>query len=351
MEHENIDETTRYLVACENVKKIVNAIKSIKIKYYPNFAKISVEDKKIYEQLEANLEKISEDNNLNRLKVALMEEVSAKYDKKDIRNESRNPKFVDNELLACYGAIDAQQKALSRGKIKQAKKCQDVLKQYLNEIDSMSCRELVINYPEILEFSSVYEDYLREDTANKFWLVNTNKLVRFYEGADGLKTGHTDAAKYCLAATAKKNNLRFIAVVLGEENSSVRNQETMNLLDYGFNHYQMNLIKSKGDVLKKISLDKATEEKISLIPISDIGVITEKSNKKHNYTYEVKTKDFQLPIKQGDIVGKVVVKDGEKEIISVPLTVSDSVYQLSFLQLFGKSIKDLVSGNFAFSFE
>ena len=180
---------------------------------------------------------------------------------------------------------------------------------------------------------------------------HTIKLVRFYEGADGLKTGHTDAAKYCLAATAKKNNLRFIAVVLGEENSSVRNQETMNLLDYGFNHYQMNLIKSKGDVLKKISLDKATEEKISLVPISDIGVITEKSNKKHNYTYEVKTKDFQLPIKQGDIVGKVVVKDGEKEIISVPLTVSDSVYQLSFLQLFGKSIKDLVSGNFAFSFE
>ena len=68
-------------------------------------------------------------------------------------------------------------------------------------------RELITKYPEILEFSSVYEDYLREDTENKFWLVNTNKLVRFYEGADGLKTGHTDAAKYCLAATAKKNNL------------------------------------------------------------------------------------------------------------------------------------------------
>ena len=104
---------------------------------------------------------------------------------------------------------------------------------------AMIARELVVNYPEILEFSSVYEDYLREDTANKFWLVNTNKLVRFYEGADGLKTGHTDAAKYCLAATAKKNNLRFIAIVLGEENSNVRNQEVMSLLDYGFNHYQM----------------------------------------------------------------------------------------------------------------
>lgn len=216
---------------------------------------------------------------------------------------------------------------------------------------AMIARELLVNYPEILEFSSVYEDYLREDTANKFWLVNTNKLVRFYEGADGLKTGHTDAAGYCLAATAKKNNLRFIAIVLGEENSNVRNQEVMSLLDYGFNHYQMNLIKSKGDVLKQISLDKATKDNVSLVPISDIGVVTEKSSKKKDYTYEVKTRNFQLPVKQGDIVGKVVVKDEEKEIISVPLTVSESIYPLSFLQLFEKSVKDLVSGNFVFSFE
>ncbi len=146
MEHENVDENARYLTACENVKKIVNAIKSIKIKYYPNFAKISDEDKKVYEQLEFNLEKISEDNNLNRLKNALMEEVSAKYDKKDIKNETRNPQFLDNGLLACYGAIDAQQKALSQGRISQAKKCQNILKQYMKEIDSIEFRMLIINY-------------------------------------------------------------------------------------------------------------------------------------------------------------------------------------------------------------
>ena len=146
MEHENVDENARYLTACENVKKIVNAIKSIKIKYYTNFSKISDEDKKTYEELELNLERISEDNNLNRLKTALMEEVSAKYDKKDIKNEPRDPKFLDNGLLACYGAIDAQQKALSQGKISQARKCQDILKQYMNEIDSTEFRKLIINY-------------------------------------------------------------------------------------------------------------------------------------------------------------------------------------------------------------
>lgn len=169
MEHENIDETTRYLAACENVKKIVNAIKSIKIKYYPNFAKISAEDKKIYEQLEANLEKISEGNNLNGLKVALMQEVSAKYDKKDIKNEQGNPNSVDNELQACYGAIDAQKEALSHGKIKQAKKCQEILKQYLNELDSMSYRELVVNYKRE-KFGELIKDKDAVQEKNEAWM-------------------------------------------------------------------------------------------------------------------------------------------------------------------------------------
>lgn len=216
---------------------------------------------------------------------------------------------------------------------------------------AMIARELVINYPEILEFSSVYEDYLREDTENKFWLVNTNKLVRFYEGADGLKTGHTDAAKYCLAATAKKNNLRFIAIVLGEEDSKVRNQEVMSLLDYGFNHYQMDLIKSKDQVLKTIPLDKATKSKVSLVPISDIGVLSSKSSKKKEYDYEIKVHDIPLPVKKGDVVGEVIVKEKNKKITTVPITVSESVSSLSFLQLLGRGIQDLASGNFSFSFD
>ena len=214
---------------------------------------------------------------------------------------------------------------------------------------AMIARELVVNYPEILDFSSVYEDYLREDTENKFWLVNTNKLVRFYEGADGLKTGHTDAAKYCLAATAKKNDLRFIAIVLGEENSKVRNQEVMSLLDYGFNHYQMNLIKSKDEVVKTIPLDKATKKSVSLVPVSNICILSKKSSNKKKYDYEVKMKSLSLPVEKGDVVGKVIVKDGKKNITSVDLTVSENVKSLSFWQLFIRGIIDTVSGNIHFS--
>lgn len=217
---------------------------------------------------------------------------------------------------------------------------------------AMIARELVVNYPEILEFSSVYEDYLRENTENKFWLVNTNKLVRFYEGADGLKTGHTDAAKYCLAATAKKDVLRFIAIVLGEEDSKVRNQEVMSLLDYGFNHYQMNLIKSKDQVLKKIPVDKATKTEISLVPVHDIGVLSKKSDNSRKYTYDVEVNSFKFPVKEGDIVGKVVVKDKDKnkKITSVDLTVLEDIDSLSYIELFYKGFKDLFSGNYTFSF-
>lgn len=147
MEHENIDENAKYLKACENVKKMVHAIKLIKIKYYPNFAKISGKDKEIYEQLEENLQRISENNSLNKLKTVLMEEVSAKYDKKEINNENNEYKFTNDELLlACYGAIDAQKEALSFGKIKQARRCQNILKQYIKQIDSMTFREMVIKY-------------------------------------------------------------------------------------------------------------------------------------------------------------------------------------------------------------
>ena len=130
MEYEKTDEDIKYRTACENVKKIVNAIKSLKIKYYLDFSKISEEDEMRFKQLESNLDKISEENNLDGLKTELMSEVVAKYEKRDIKEGS--PRFIDDKLMACYGAIDVQQKVLSEGKIKKAIKCQQLLDKYIN---------------------------------------------------------------------------------------------------------------------------------------------------------------------------------------------------------------------------
>ncbi len=206
-------------------------------------------------------------------------------------------------------------------------------------------RELLMKYPEILRFSSIYEDYLRKDSERKFWLVNTNKLVSQYEGADGLKTGHTDDAGYCLAATVKRGNLRLIAITLGEKNSKVRNQETMNLLDYGFQSIKMKTLKKKGSIVKNVSFSKTDPKRIFYILKDDLNVI-ESPNKKNMYTYNVKLRKLSFPIKKGDVLGVIQAKNGNKVISSASLISSEDVRKLSFLELFFDSIKGVLFGSF-----
>lgn len=206
-------------------------------------------------------------------------------------------------------------------------------------------RELIIKHPDIFRFSSVYEDYLREDTDNKFWLVNTNKLVRFYEGADGLKTGHTDNAGYCLAATAKRNNLRLIAIVLGEGNATTRNNETMELLDYGYKNLKTVKLKSSGDIVKKIKFDKADTKIVDIVLKNDLYV-TENITDNKEYKYKIDIDDLKLPIKIGDIVGKIEVYSGNRKIKEGNLTVSKDINPLSFMELIFKEIVDLAIGEF-----
>ena len=211
---------------------------------------------------------------------------------------------------------------------------------------AMIARDLIINHPEILRFSSLYEDYLREDSDNKFWLVNTNKLVRFYEGADGLKTGHTDAAGYCLAATAKRGDLRLIAIVLGEEDSKVRNSETMNLLDYGFNNVKIKTLKNKGDVVKKIEIDKSDKEIVNVILKENLSVVSENYDT-GNYEYKIKIFDIKLPLKVGDIIGEILLIDKNSNIVSrAKLTISENINKLNFFDLYKKCLFNIINGSY-----
>lgn len=166
MDYQGTDDATRR-EACEKVKQIVKAIKAIKIKYYLNFSKISDKDEEMYQKLELNLEQISEQHDLKKLKVALMQEVEAKYDGKnpeDMKNEEQHGH--GNEILqACYGAIDAQKEALSKGRITQALRCQEQLKRYQKELDEAGSVE-VVNYKrekfaELMQTRDQLEDQLK----------------------------------------------------------------------------------------------------------------------------------------------------------------------------------------------
>lgn len=206
----------------------------------------------------------------------------------------------------------------------------------------------LLKHDEILEFSSVYEDYLRTDTPNKFWLVNTNKLVRFYDGADGLKTGFTDNAGYTMAVTAKRNDMRLIAIVLGEAVSKVRNQETTSLLDYGFNLYKVQVIKKQGDVIKTVDLNKATKNKVDVVLDSDITVLSKKSDTEKSYTEKITIDEVKLPLKKKQVIGNIEIYDGTNKIGSYPLVVNETVKKKNIFKLFLDNLKDIVVGNLVF---
>lgn len=202
----------------------------------------------------------------------------------------------------------------------------------------------LVRHEKILEFSSVYETYLRENTDRKIWLVNTNKLVRFKQGVDGLKTGFTDTAGYCLTATMKKDNMRIIATVMGEADLSVRNTEVGQMLDYAFSMYKLDKVLSKDSIVKKKNINKAKENKINIVPTRDVTILSKKTDK-INPTYKIKINDLKVPIKKGDIVGKLTVYDDNNILDTIDLTVNKDIKKANILELYIKYLKDILSGN------
>ena len=202
----------------------------------------------------------------------------------------------------------------------------------------------LLKHKEILNFSSVYEDYLRVDTPNKFWLVNTNKLVRTYSGADGLKTGHTDNAGYCLAVTAKKDNMRLIAIVLGEDTAATRNKEAAELLDYGFNTKSLKVIKKKDKLIKKIKLEKSTKKEIKIYPKNDITILKDKNQNNEKYKTKIKLEKIKLPIQKNKVVGKIEVYQNKTKIKEENLIVKEEVEKLTYLKLLIENLKNIPKG-------
>lgn len=209
---------------------------------------------------------------------------------------------------------------------------------------AMMAKELV-KHEKIFEFTTIYEDYLRQNTDNKFWLVNTNKLIKTYEGADGLKTGYTKEAGYCLTATASKNRMRLIGTIMGASDSKSRNSQMTTLLDYGFNSYEMQVEVKKGEVVSKKHISKAKDENVEIVPKEDASVLVERGNKKEALNYEMILDKLKLPLKVGDKVGVLKLKEGNKVISTVDLTVKNDVEKASILELYKRSVKTILSGS------
>ena len=213
---------------------------------------------------------------------------------------------------------------------------------------ALIARELV-KHKKVLEYSSNYEDYLRENTNKKFWLVNTNKLIKTYEGMDGLKTGYTEKAGYCLTATAKRNNMRLISVVMKESDSKIRNNETSEILDYGFNLYRVNRLFKKNDVVSKYVDNKSSKVNNDVIVKNDISILNKKSSKKRNITYKVKLDKKKLPIKKNEKVGIIEVKENGKVIYKDNVYSKNLIKKANLLEVLIRNLMDIFSGRYLFN--
>lgn len=221
----------------------------------------------------------------------------------------------------------------------------DVENHYSSANDMALIAKELVKYDKILEFSGTYEDYIREGTDKSFWLVNTNKLVRFYQGVDGLKTGYTTTAGYCLTATAKKDGMRIITVVMNEPDSATRNSETTAMLDYGFNMYGMEQLLNKDNVLGKIKVDLGEKEYVEVVPKEEVNILNNKNSNKRNITYKVELNDVKAPIAIGDTVGKINVIENDKTIMTVDVTVKENIDKANIFISYLRNLKDIVSGN------
>ena len=190
-------------------------------------------------------------------------------------------------------------------------------------------RELLRNHPDIQKFTTIWMDTVRGGT---FGLSNTNKLVRFYPGATGLKTGFTSAAGYCLSASATREGLPLVAVVMGAETSQNRFAACKQLLDYGFANYA--LVQPEYPDTLTVPVKLGAEKEVKAIPSGQDAVLLDKGQKSSVTTETELLPEVAAPVSQGQRLGTLTIKAGEQVLAQIPLVAQTTVPRLTYMQIF-----------------
>ena len=191
---------------------------------------------------------------------------------------------------------------------------------------SLMSRELLNKHPDITKYTTIYMDTLRNGKSS---LVNTNKLVRNYKGATGLKTGSTSVALYNLSASATRDDLSLIAVVMKAPTSAIRFSEAQKLLDYGFNNFQYKKLASKGDIVKTVTINKGIASSVNAILESDSGILIQKGQDKNIQQIMELPEILQAPITQGQTIGNITYTLDGKEIGKVNIVAEKNIEKIS----------------------
>ncbi|MCX8130194.1 MAG: D-alanyl-D-alanine carboxypeptidase [Clostridia bacterium] len=200
---------------------------------------------------------------------------------------------------------------------------------------ALMSRELISKHPDIIKYSSTWHETIRD---GKTTLDNTNKLIKFYDGCDGLKTGFTTKAGFCLSATAKRNDMRLISVVLGAPNSNTRFAETRKLLDTGFKNYIVSILNKKGEEVTDVEIKKGLKTSVKGIYKEDARFLLEKGDH-GKIEHEVKIQEnITAPLKAGQKIGEVLYKVGDKEIGKAEIVAESDVDKASVIRLFFRMV-------------
>ena len=187
---------------------------------------------------------------------------------------------------------------------------------------ALMSRELLTKHPSITKYTTIYMDSLRDGKSS---LVNTNKLVRNYKGATGLKTGSTSVALYNLSASATRNDLSLIAVIMKAPTSPIRFAEAQKLLDYGFNNFEYKKLANKNDLIKEVSVDKGIENSVNAILENDSGVLIQKGQNKDIVQSMELPDSVSAPVSAGQVLGNVTYSLNGNEIGKVNIVAEKSV--------------------------
>lgn len=198
-------------------------------------------------------------------------------------------------------------------------------------------RELLQNHPSITKYTTIWMDSLRDGKSS---LVNTNKLVRNYSGCTGLKTGSTSLALYNLSASATRNGLSLISVVLKAPNPKTRFASAQKLLDYGFNNYSVTEFGKKGDVVKEITVNKGSRNTVNAILENDAQVLTSKSNKGEISQEITLDETVTAPILQGQKLGEISYSINGSVVSTVNLTADKEVSKLKFSNILKNTLNN-----------
>ncbi len=204
--------------------------------------------------------------------------------------------------------------------------------------------ELLTHNEDILRFTRLKESYIRTDTENPFWLVNTNKLLGHYDGLDGLKTGYTNLAGYNLTATAMREGVRLVSVTMGADSIKNRSQDTVKLLNHGFSKLERVALFTKDEIMTRVDFKNAKNNETPIYPKGDVAPTFPKGTKEDDLDISIILTKDSAPIKADEEVGYLSIKyQGQEK--KYPLIVKEDVENKKYLDYLKDSLLEIFSLN------